>query len=410
MWRLKAEIRPRIGAAEAAGDGCVARDRGAGGGDDDGADGVAGGDLVVAGVATGAVLDDQAAGRIDIDAAGVIRHVVGLDAIVCARGMDARSVAGAGWESIAVAVIPDHASIADDLNAIAFVTHHGAVLDGRTATGENSAAGGVSGRPIGIEVPADRTLSDGALRPGGNPPRIRRGAGVQRRGAIRQRTPIVGSDAELDAVAVCRAAGQGAAFAGKNSVGAGVVLGRAVGQATSVGRDDSIAGIRVCRAVDERAPRARVDPGAPILESRAIGQCIACTTHGANDAAIGVIRNGAVRNGAASRNDAVPIVESLAAVDSPAVRRAEAEAGTTRDVKLKKTTPSRKSAAVDHAANQESGNGAILDDTSIAIRVDFDAIPAAARTAENSESVQIESYIRGGDVDPNARGDSEITG
>ena len=108
------------------------------------------------------------------------------------------------------------------------------------------------GVPLVLRFPLDGAVADGALRPGGNAPGIGRRAGVQARGAIGQRAPLVGADAEFDIVAVRRAVGERAALTGKNSVGAVVLLGCAIGQRAADAGRYSVAGIGDGRAVRGR--------------------------------------------------------------------------------------------------------------------------------------------------------------
>ncbi len=138
--------------------------------------------------------------------------------------------------------------------------------------------------------------------PVGNSPGIRRGAGVQARGAIGQRAPIVGADAEFDIVAVSRAASQRAAFAGKDSVGARVVPGGAIGQRAADARQNPVAACSRRRAVRHcsssaarRRPTAYALPG--VLRGRYSSRWC-CRS--ARDSLAGICRRNAVASVEAS--------------------------------------------------------------------------------------------------------------
>src|SRR6185369_13042676 len=96
---------------------------------DEGADDVVRDDDIVRVIVAGAVLDDDIAGRVDLEAAVGERAMVSLDAIVAAGCMDVV----AGQSAVVITIIVEDGGVAADEDAVAGILVDDAVFDRRKA-------------------------------------------------------------------------------------------------------------------------------------------------------------------------------------------------------------------------------------------------------------------------------------
>jgi len=127
---------------------------------------------IVRSIASRRIADDQVAGKVHIDAAVVVRDVVGVDAAAVAEGMNARAVAVGAAVAVA-GVMADRAS-AVHLNSVAVIECYRASGDGGTEAGGDAAAGLPSAGRIRVHILRCRARRDGAIAGNGNAERISR--------------------------------------------------------------------------------------------------------------------------------------------------------------------------------------------------------------------------------------------